>query len=321
MISPRILLASVFAFGCAFTQAEVSPGTGVQVTQLDDRVKVEVGGSLFTEYHFKNVFNPYCYPMLGPGGAAMTRNWPLKNVPGEEHDHPHHRSFWYSHGDVNGVNFWSEETNSGKIVHQAFLKLESGPQSGVIVTTNNWIGTNGQLVCSDTRTMRIYSSSGADRMFDFDVTIYAPADKPVVFADTKEGTMAMRLAETMRLKQPGNKPGHGHIVMSSGTRDMAAWGTNAKWVEYYGPVDGKTVGVAIFDHPANPRHPTTWHARDYGLVAANPFGLHDFQKKPKGAGDMTVPAGKTVTFRYRFYLHEGNAEAKLPALFEEYSKQ
>jgi hypothetical protein len=131
--------------------------------------------------------------------------------------------------------------------------------------------------------------------------------------------MAVRLAETMRVK---GKVGHGHIVNSAGVRDGDTWGKRADWCDCYGPVDGKTVGIAIFDHPENPRHPTTWHVRDYGLFAANPFGLHDFEKlSNKAAGDMVVPAGKTVTFRYRFYLHEGDdQQAKVAAKYADYIK-
>jgi hypothetical protein len=86
-------------------------------------------------------------------------------------------------------------------------------------------------------------------------------------------------------------------------------------------VGGKTVGIAMFDHPGNPRHPTTWHVRDYGLFAANPFGIHDFEKKEKGAGDLTIPAGKSITFRYRFYIHPGTTEeARVAEKYADYAK-
>jgi hypothetical protein len=131
--------------------------------------------------------------------------------------------------------------------------------------------------------------------------------------------MALRLAETMRLK---GKVGQGHIVNSEGVRDGQTWGKRANWCDYYGPVDGKTVGVAIFDHPQNPNHPTWWHVRDYGLFAANPFGKHDFESLPdKSAGNLSVPAGQSVTFRYRFYLHEGNEQqAQVDDRYKEYVK-
>jgi hypothetical protein len=131
--------------------------------------------------------------------------------------------------------------------------------------------------------------------------------------------MSIRLAESMRLTH-GKKAGEGHILTSAGVRDGDTWGKRADWVDYYGPVDGKTVGVAIFDHPKNPRHPTWWHVRDYGLFAANPFGLHDFEKKPAHSGDFKVPAGESVTFRYRFIFHDGDEkQAKIAELYDRYS--
>ena len=285
-------------------EGSLPQGKGVQITQMPDRLRVEINGQLFTEYLFQNVPRPYCYPLLGPSELAMTRNWPMKNTPDEEHDHPHHRSLWYAHGSVNGHDFWSEEKSFGRIVHEGFDEVKSGLASGVIKSHDRWVTADGTAVCTDNRTLRIYNPGDRnERVLDFEVTLHA-VNGDLKLGDTKEGTMALRLAETMRLK---GKVGHGHIVQSTGMRDDATWGQRADWCDYYGPVEGKTVGVAIFDHPQNPRHPTWWHVRDYGLFAANPFGQHDFEKLPnKNAGDLTVPSGQSVTFRYRFYLHEGD---------------
>ena len=155
-------------------------------------------------------------------------------------------------------------------------------------------------------------------MFDFELTLHACAGD-VVFGDTKEGSMAVRLAESMRLK---TSAGQGHIVTSAGARDQGAWGQRADWCDYSGPVEGKRVGIAIFDHPQNPRHPTWWHVRDYGLFAANPFGQHDFEKlADKSAGNFIIPAGKSATFRYRFYLHTGDElQARVARAYEQYVK-
>jgi hypothetical protein len=250
------------------------------------------------------VHKPFLYPLLGPGGVPMTRNWPMKEVEGEDRDHPHQRSVWYAHGEVNGHDFWSEGSKAGMTVHQKFLVVQPGPEVGVIRSLNKLVTRDGQVLCTDERTMRFYNRSN-QRLFDFEITIRA-TEADVVFGDTKEGTMAVRLAESMRLRAPKGKPGKGRIVNSEGAKDGETWGKRAKWCDYYGPVDGKIVGVAIFDHPGNPRHPTWWHVRDYGLFAANPFGVHDFEKKPKGAGDLKIPFGSSVTFRYRFYMHEGD---------------
>jgi hypothetical protein len=299
---------------------------GVQISQADGTLRVEIRGQLFTVYHYAEVPRPYFYPVLGPDELPMTRHWPMEEAKDEEHDHPHHRGLWYAHGDVNGLDFWSEAGNYCKIVHDQFLNVQSGRKVGIIKSTDKWVDHDGAVVCTDVRTMRIYNRPDTERMFDFDITLQAPPDKPVVFGDTKEGSMATRLAETMRLKHK-NGPGDGHIVMSTGVRDEETWGKRADWCDYYGPVAGgpngpETLGLAIFDHPNNPRHPTTWHVRDYGLFAANPFGLHDFEKKPKGAGNLTIAAGQSVTFRYRFYYHHGDEkQAQVAERYQTYAAE
>jgi hypothetical protein len=315
------LLAAVGIAHSADLSPAASPKSGVQITRAEDRLRVDINGQLFTEYVFKNTPRPYCYPLLGPDNLAMSRDWPMKDTPGEDHDHPHHRSLWYAHGAMNGQDFWSEQKAFGKTVHDDFLEVKSGQDAGVIKSRNKWVAADGTVVCTDERTLRFYNPGRAnERVVDFDITLFA-SNGDLTLGDTKEGTMAVRLAETMRLKLKG-KEGKGHIVNSNGVRDGQTWGKRADWCDYYGPVEGKTVGIAIFDHPQNPRHPTWWHVRDYGLFAANPFGQHDFESLPnKTAGNLTVPAGKSVTFRYRFYLHEGDeVQAKVAERYQQYAK-
>lgn len=293
---------------------------GVKLTQTNDRVRVEINGALFTEYCFKGSNHVYYYPVTGPGQVPMTRHYPMRvDLETEEHDHIHHRSLWYSHGAVNGIDFWSETAKSGKIVHDRFLEVKGGAESGVIRSANKWVAPGGQVVMTDERVFRVYNRPATERLFDFEITLKAPGDRDVVLGDTKEGTMAIRVAETMRVAQPKKKAGQGHITLSTGVRDEKTWGKRAAWCDYSGPVKGREVGVAIFDHPGNPAHPTWWHVRDYGLFAANPFGVHDFEKQEPGAGNMTIPAGKTLTFKYRFYIHEGGeSQAGIPARYEQY---
>jgi len=293
--------------------------SGVRLVQETDHVRVELNGRLFTEYYFTNVPRPFFYPLLGPGQLPMTRNWPMKSEPDEEHDHPHHRSFWFAHGSVNGADLWSEEKNSGKTIQTSFLEIRSGEKAGVLRTSNTWMNKEGEPVCADERTITFHVPGPDDqRMVDFEITL-RPVSGDLTLGDTKEGSMALRLAETMRLK---GKVGKGHIVNSEGQTDDATWGKRAKWCDYYGPVNGQTVGAAIFDNPANPRYPTWWHVRDYGLFAANPFGQHDFEKlSDKIAGNLVVPAGKSVTFRYRFLFHKGDEKsAKIAEAYDEYLK-
>lgn len=121
--------------------------------------------------------------------------------------------------------------------------------------------------------------------------------------------MALRVHHPLQVKDvDGSKGAAGHCLNSQGERDADVWGKAARWVGYWGPIDGTVMGVAMLDHPANLRHPTRWHARDYGLLAANPFGLHDFTKAPKGSGDHVIPADGSLTLRYLIVLHRGDTE-------------
>jgi len=293
-------------------------GGGVKIVEAEKNLRVEIDGKLFTEYNFRDVPRPYFYPVIGPTGVPVIRHWPMKEGKDEgddKRDHVHHKSLWFTHGEVNGVDFWGEGSSSGKIVHDKFLKVSSGREVGIIQSQNKWVAKDGKVVCTDTRTHRFYNRPGGQIM-DFEITIHASQGR-VVMGDTKEGSMAIRLAPTMRLE---GKVGRGHIVNSRGDRDKSAWGKRAVWCDYYGPVDGETVGVAIFDHPQNPKHPTWWHVRYYGLFAANPFGVHDFEGGKKGIGDIIIPAGKSLTLKYRFYFHKGDAkQGKVAERYREYA--
>jgi hypothetical protein len=314
----RVIFASLAMVALSSAAAD----KGVRITEQEDRLRIQINGELFTEYRFKGAPHVYYYPLMGPGGAHMTRHYPMqRDSQNEQHDHEHHRSLWFSHGAVNGVDFWAETPKAGKIEHDKFLEVKSGAESGVIRSQNKWIAPNGKVVCTDEQVFRVYARPNNERLFDFEITLRA-GEEEIVLGDTKEGTMAIRLAETMRLTPNKFNAGktNGHIVLSTGVRDKETWGKQGAWCDYYGPVGEKTLGVAIFDHPSNTRHPTWWHVRDYGLFAANPFGVHDFEKKPAGTGDLKVGAGKSVTFKYRFYIHEGDEQqGKVAERYAEYA--
>jgi sugar phosphate isomerase/epimerase len=303
------------AQSAAATVQKKEKSSGVKITELADKIRIEADGKLFTEYNFKDVPRPYFYPVIGPTGDCITRHWPMKEVENEDRDHIHHRSLWFAHGDVNGVDFWGEGNKSGKIVHDKFVQVVSGPEVGIIQSQNKWVAADGKVICTDTRTHRFYNRPDGQIM-DFDVTIHA-SNGDVTLGDTKEGSMAIRLAATMQVE---GKVGQGHIVNSEGLRDKETWGKRATWCDCYGPVNGQVVGVAIFDHPQNPKHPVWWHVRTYGLFAANPFGVHDFEGKPAGTGNIVIPAGQSLTFKYRFYFHKGDEkQGQVAERYREYT--
>lgn len=302
----------------------------VKLTALSDRVRVEIGGQLFTEYVFKGASRPYCYPIVASDGTSLTRDFPMKNTPGEDTDHPHHRALMFAHSDVNKIDFWNEGTAGTRFPKGNTLsdgKIEThGGDVGILRTHNRWMAPGHKLIATDETTIKFRGDADA-RLIDYEVTIHALPDSPLVLGDNKDGTMAIRLAQwlTMPHKHQGGGAGiigsgtntpsasasQGHIVTAKGIRDAAAWGTRADWCDYFAEHNGKTYGVAIFDHPENLRHPTWWMARDYGLFGANPFGQHDFEnlKDQPHIGDYTIPAGESLTLRYRFYFHYGDEKA------------
>jgi hypothetical protein len=283
--------------------AVLLPGA-VTFARTASGVDVLIDSKPFTSLIVDDSHKPSLYPLFAPGGQRVTRGFPLDPRENEEHDHPHHTSLWFAHGDVNGNDFWTGDKGA-RIVAAGPDAITIDDRAHSIAATFEWRDPAGHPVVIEKRTMT-FRGDAAARTIDFDFTLTA-GDAPVTFGDTKEGTFGVRLAPTLRLKGAVAK---GAIVNSAGQRDDACWGKRAAWVDYSGPIDGRTLGVAIFDHPANFRHPTWWHARDYGLFAANPFGAHDFEHKPPGTGDKKLGAGESLRFRYRLLIHDGKWSTK-----------
>ncbi|MEO6739389.1 MAG: PmoA family protein [Chthoniobacteraceae bacterium] len=311
------MLRPILPVLCALPVLLAAARADVTFEEKPDRVSVKINGSLFTEYRHGDSSHIYYYPLIGPDGAKMTRSFPMEKVEGESTDHPHHRSMWFSHGFVNGVDFWSEAATFGakppknpigKTEHVKVLAMEPGAKVGVLKTAQNWTMPDGSSALTSVQTLRIHAGPETERMLDFEVTLKA-GDKDAIFGETKEGSAALRIADSMRVKQ-GKSPGVGHILNSEGLKDTAVWGQHSKWVTMAGPIDGKSYAITFMDHPSNPRNPTRWHARDYGLFAANPFCEYDMDKtQPKGSGDYTLKAGQSITLKYRILITQGDENA------------
>jgi len=315
---------STASYGVTLRDSAPSAGDGVAIRMADDgAAEVSIGGRMFTRYVTKGGPKPYCYPIFDADGNAVTRDWPMKDVESEakmkDHDHPHHRSLWFTYDDVNGQRFWMEGEKAGKTVHRSFEAAQSGPAMGRLHATTDWIGSDGQKVCEDVRDIRFYNVA-AGRLFDWTITIKA-SEGPVKFGDTKEGMFGFRVATSMKVDARKFDPNlGGAIVNANGLTNADAWGKPANWVDYVGPVAGKTVGIAMLDHPASFRHPTYWHVRTYGLFCANPFGLHDFPDGKGKDGSHTIAQDDSITFRYRIFIHSGTTEqARIADVYEQFA--
>ena len=206
---------------------------------------------------------------------------------------------------------------SGNLASEPRFKLrrrteaKGGAKSGTIKAVFDGLDPEGKPMMTETRTLTFYPGSEL-RIIDFEIRI--DALRQLKFGDTKEGTFGIRLATPLSEARSGRM-----VNAEGGQTEKNVWGKQSPWVDYFGPLDGKTVGVAILDHPSNPRHPTYWHARAYGLFAANIFGVRDFTGDKTKDGSLTLDAGKSVTFRYRVVIHPGDFQsANIASLYQKY---
>ena len=302
----------------------------VKVTHSSDRISIEIDGKPFSELFIGASTNkPYMHPLRSATGKIVTRAYPMDTVEGESKDHPHHRGLWFTHGDVNGFDFWANEDGQkaagpkGKVVIKKVVDVKSGKKSGMLAANFDWLDTQGKAILSETRTTVFYSHPTL-RTMDFDITLKAL--EKVTFGDTKEGTFAIRLAAGLEEPQKKSIPmpkRTGLMVTAEGKRgEKEVWGKRSKWVDYFGELEGEKVGIAIFDHPTNPKHPTYWHSRSYGLFAANIFGEHDFYDDKSRNGSITLPPSETLRFRYRVVIHPGDDQsAGIARMYDEYLKK
>lgn len=306
----------------------------VELKRSGNQIEVLIGGRTFTTYFFgPEAPKPYLHPLRSAQGTVVTRGFPMrKDIPGESTDHPHHRAMYFAHGDVNGIDFWSEaefeekapvqvkgkqysasETlPTGRTSLSKIEEVKGGLESGTLRALFDLVGLDGKAIAQETQAYT-FRGDGQSRIIDCEFTIKA-LHAPVKMGDTKEGTFAIRVVKA--LEEPP-----GRMLNSEGAvGEQHIWGKRANWVDYSGTVAGEKVGIAIFDNPSNPKHPTYWHARGYGLFAVNPFGEHDFYNDKTRDGSITIPTGGSLRFRYRVLIHHGDAgEANVAQSYERYA--
>ena len=306
----------------------------VKITPGSEKVSIEIDGKPFSDFYIagSEVSKPYLWPIRAASGTYVTRMWPMEKVEEEasiaKPDHPHQRGVWFAHDSVivgdRKLDFWNNEAsyktpNRGKIVLARLGKVTSGKKSGSIAATFDWTDLEGHKVLTESRLMTFYDDPRL-RIIDFDITL-TPVEK-VTFGDGKDGAFGIRMRPV--LQETG---GTGHIVNADGLEgEKELWGKPSNWCDYWGEAEGQKVGIAILDNPENPRHPVRWHARGYGLFAANPFGLRVFLPKAQAAdpatpdGSMTVESGQKLRFRYRVIVHPGDVkDADIPGQWTKYA--
>lgn len=305
------------------------PAASVKLERSQDKISIEIDGRPFTTYYFGHeTSKPYLMPLRTASGTIITRGFPVGNDvsagnPKASSFEPHQRPLYFAHGDFDGLDFWGEQVFAkyyGDHGHQGFghmtLKsVEEAKASGdsatirALFTLNS---PNNRAIAEETQSFT-FSGDEETRIIDCEFVLHA-TDGPLDIGDSKEGTFGIRL--TPELSAP-----HDHMINSQGAQgEKAIWGKPADWVAYSGTIGGHAVGIAVFDSPKSFRHPTTWHARAYGLFAANPFGIREFTRDPSKDGSWSIPEGKSITFRYRVFIYQGElAPDRIKAAYAHYA--
>jgi hypothetical protein len=305
----------------------------VTANESAKRVDVAIGGTPFTSYIWPDqVKKPVLDPIRSAGGTVVTRGWPLAPRPGERIDHPHHVGLWFNYENVNGLDFWNnsdaikaaERSKMGTILHRRIVSAKGGADRGELTTESDWVTSTGTVLLHE-RTQFFFSGDATTRAIDRIATLTA-ADQQVVFADAKDGMLGMRVAR--QLEQPSNEPlvftdiaGRatevpkmdntgvtGEYLSSEGKKGDAVWATRGRWTLLGGTIGSQPITIAMIDHPQNPGFPTYWHARGYGLFAANPLGQKVFSEG-RETMNFTLQPGASATFRYRVVVLEEKAPA------------
>jgi len=307
----------------------------VKVTPHEDqqRVDVTIDGKPFTSYVWPSTLKkPVLFPLIAADGVTVTRGYPLAPRDNERVDHPHHAGLWFNYGNANGFDFWNnsdaikpeQRGKMGAIRHEKVVSAKSGKDRGELVVDSVWVTGAGDEILKQ-RTSYVFSQTGDTRTIDMTVTL--AAEDKVVFHDDKEGVLGIRVAHF--LESPTEKGGTfadasgrptevaapttgatGVYLTSEGVKGDAVWSTRGRWCQLVGTTpDGHTETIAILDHTKNAGYPTYWHARGYGLFAANSLGRSIFDpKQPKF--DWTLEKGQSATFHYRVLLFSHAASAE-----------
>jgi len=323
---------ATLVMACAVVTAAQAQRVQVVPNESARRVDITIDGKPFTSYIWPTTLKkPVLFPLRSPKGTVVTRGYPLESRKAERVDHPHHVGLWMNHGDVNGLDFWNNSdeikgdrvAHMGTIVHRRIVEAKGGNDRGDLSVETEWLKPDGTPLLKE-QTRFVFRGTPESRSIDRTTTLTALGER-VVFKDNKEAFFGMRVARELELPynkaevltdengKPTPKPVMdntgvaGMYTSSEGKTGDAVWGTRGRWMMLTGAVQNDPVTIAILDNPSNPNFPTFWHARGYGLFAANPLGEKVLPEGKKDF-DLTLEPGKSATFHYRVLILEGKAQ-------------
>jgi Methane oxygenase PmoA len=349
----NFLILRLFIFVCAMTLvfipnlfAQKKEIVKIAKSSTENKIDVFIANKIFTSFLYPDSLEkPVLYPVYAANGTIVTRGFPLNTQPGDPTDHPHHVGIWFTYENVNGLDFWNnsyaipkeKKYLYGWIRTDKIIKA-SGGIKGIISYHANWINQQKNILLQETTRLEF---SGTEHLRIIDRTTVLTADTIVNLTDAKDGLYGIRLAHALQI--PDNKDkefkddkgnvtvvkaikdsiANGNYLTSEGKTGDDAWSTRGRWCKVFGKIGNDSISIAIIDHPGNPNYPTFWHARGYGLFAANPMGEKIFTNG-KSAKNLQLQKGESVTFRYRIVIDEADktiSAKKLNESADEFAKQ
>jgi len=295
----------------------------VELVQKQNQIDIVIKGKTITTWVAKTEWTkPILFPVRTLSGTLITRGFPLEKIEGETTDHPHHTGIFFTYDGVNGMTrdkFWGATKPLPQIKQVKITEMKTDKGKGILSAVLDWNGDTGKTYLVENRTMVFYPEQKGYAI-DFTMVLTAK-DTTIVFEDTKEGMFAIRVADWL-----SEQKGTGKYLNSRGEElEKGVWGKRAEWVRLEGSKDGKTVGIAILNHPKSCNYPTYWHARGYGLFSADPLGQLDFQKGTKAENPqpfhLTLKPGQGATFKFLMLIYDGSRPKEdLEKVFKDYSK-
>jgi hypothetical protein len=307
------------------------------------KVDVYIEGKPFTSYIYPNTIKkPVLYPLITPDGTKITRKYPLEPSVGERVDHPHHVGLWFNYGDVNGLDFWNnsdaipddKKSGYGTIVHKSINQISSGDNEAYIDVTMEWKSPQGKvLIQEDTR----YVFMGKNKEYTIDRITKLTAKEDVDFKDNKEGVLGIRVIRA--LEHPSEKPEiftdangiptkvaelnnegvNGSYINAEGIEGVDVWAKRSNWVNLRSTIGDENISLVILDHKDNVGYPTYWHARGYGLFAANPLGQEVFSKG-ENVLNFKLDKGESTTFKHQVIVaSEALTKSEIDSRFSNFS--
>ena len=330
---------------CCLSIAQKMEAVKIVKDKNENKYNIFIGQKLFTSFWYPDTLEkPVLYPLIAANGTAVTRGFPVHPIAGEPTDHPHHLGLWLNYENVNGLDFWNnsfaipaeKKKQYGWIRTDRILKTSEGPK-GTLSYHANWTNQQKDVLLEETTRFE-FSGNSHQRIIDR-ITVLT-ANTEVLFADAKDGMLGLRVAHELQIPETTDKKytddkgnvtvvksssdniANGNYLTSEGKQGNDAWSTRAVWCKMYGKMKNDSVSITIIDHPKNPNYPTFWHARGYGLFAANPLGEKIFTNG-KSEKNLRLKKGESVTFSFRIVIDNGTttlSTAQIAKLTSEFAK-